>query len=812
MVPHLFTECEHLRLVLWRLLASKWSEVLDLQPSQTVNNSTGELLTGLLAEPFRSSDPESPWYTAASSDLDLWDALLSVTVRRFRSRGRPVNSGVLGTLAGQLGKFVPVDDDYETRCRRGSVTTLHCLAKAVASIAEPNPSAAEHVPAIFLGSVSDALVSAYMAETVPSKVTEMVENLATFLGTVPNDAVQPVIEALRGGLAMWMSDADKRVAGDLVDKLDAMYVAILGGITRAIESGSITASADTMDAYIELYAPRLSLANSESVPKAFQEMWCRAFQPLGAVEYSYDVATFLRDVLTAVPGLIIAEGLSTLESSESVYPHADEVPKLQQPQQVEDEEMDVVEDLASSDDLAEGNVDDSTHYDADVSETPSKRPRISNDEIVPSTPAEADTDVFGPKRAGSARRPRKSRARGSASTSSSPGPANTTVIPDTPMQETSPAEPQSLVGRVLGKISNVRNSSTASISGESARSEASSSVAEDTPTSSRSGRKRRRPRTAEAEAPAIVVEAPPTQVPTSAQPPPRTRNTRRSTQSRSVTPMLAPESPPSSPMTRSATRKRESRDESPSQGRSKRPRRTRSGVADDDDELRLSPASAARMQREEREAIAQQATTSRSRGSRARANATEEKKQREREERERVEREERERVEREERERVEREERERVEREERERVAHEEKEREEKRREEERQAKEREEQERREKEAEQARQEQEQREEAERQEQERLKNERQQKAREERERVAREAKERKERAARARSEERRRMEEERAREEVPATPAVNKGKGRQQAPVAPEPAPEPEQTTPEVSGRFDGELHACDQS
>lgn len=88
---------------------ARWIQVIDLQPSASASstNHTGALLVSLLSCPFRGKEVTSIWHHQASTeDLDIWDALLEVTVKRFRAKRVGSNFGVLESLAGHLSDYL----------------------------------------------------------------------------------------------------------------------------------------------------------------------------------------------------------------------------------------------------------------------------------------------------------------------------------------------------------------------------------------------------------------------------------------------------------------------------------------------------------------------------------------------------------------------------------------------------------------------------------------------------------------------------------------------------------------------------------
>ena len=64
-----------------------------------------------------------------------------------------------------------------------------------------------------------------------------------------------------------------------------------------------------MEDLISLYAPRLSLAQSVDVPRAFKDFYKVSFSSVRAENIPEAVRFFLEDVLAAVPGMIEVPGL-----------------------------------------------------------------------------------------------------------------------------------------------------------------------------------------------------------------------------------------------------------------------------------------------------------------------------------------------------------------------------------------------------------------------------------------------------------------------------------------------------------------------
>ncbi|KAL7423005.1 hypothetical protein Q5752_002303 [Cryptotrichosporon argae] len=422
-IPWIFETQEEYQLDVWRLLALKWTAVIDLQPSTSSTNHTGALLVSLLSHPFRGRQVTSVWHQSATQeDLAAWRALLEVAVLRFRARKAGSNVGVLDALAGHLADYL------EAGPKTSSTTiTLSCLAAAIAWIAFV-PTEHHHashftlnenyVPVDFLSLVGDALVEAYpqqtdsvlpAAQVISPAVGDVLDNLAGAVKSLPLEFVMPVLEPVQSALALWMADAAE-VASELCASLDTLYMTLLDALAGAIGAGHIPASSDTVNSLIELYAPRLSRAQSEDVPTAFQAFWARTFQDVRGVDFSDDVAGFLGDVMAAVPGMISAHGLAGGESWSEQESHA----RFPRAYTLRAEPKPIVEDVevaaeSASEAEAEAEVSEpvpTAAYDADVSTadapaSPSSSALVSetdSEEQASGEKASTTDDVFGPAR------------------------------------------------------------------------------------------------------------------------------------------------------------------------------------------------------------------------------------------------------------------------------------------------------------------------------------------------------------------------------------------------------------------------------
>nr|XP_031864327.1 uncharacterized protein CI109_000240 [Kwoniella shandongensis]KAA5531399.1 hypothetical protein CI109_000240 [Kwoniella shandongensis] len=353
-MPFLFEDNEEMQLDIWRLLVTKWNQVIDLQPSSatgTGTNHTGALLVSLLSGPFRGRQVTSYWHQSASQDdLAIWQSLLRVTVLRFRAKRAGANFGVLEALAGHLTDFL------ETGEKTSSTTiTLSCLASATSWLSftpsEYSQSSPWHidenyVPVDFLTLVSDALEESYpgsetqaaveqsfQAQTdgrvISPAVLDLLESLRAVFEKMPSEYVSQVLEPVRTGVTMWLEDVNRIASSELNQKLDEVYVTLLASLGEAIAADHLPAISETMNSLVDIFAPRLSRASSSTVPLAFQSFWQKTFGTVEGLTYSDDVAGFLKDVLAAVPGIITTPGLDvdadsqmSEEDSQAKYPHA----------------------------------------------------------------------------------------------------------------------------------------------------------------------------------------------------------------------------------------------------------------------------------------------------------------------------------------------------------------------------------------------------------------------------------------------------------------------------------------------------------
>ncbi|WVQ96627.1 hypothetical protein IAU59_003732 [Kwoniella sp. CBS 9459] len=401
-LPFIFEDCEEYQLDVWRLVAAKWTQVIDLQPSSTASstNHTGALLVSLLSGPFRGRQISSYWHRHADQDdLKIWQSLLRVTVLRFRAKRVGSNFGVIEALAGHLADFL--DEGEKTR---STTITLSCLTSAISWIsfvpsedshASPWQIDENYVPVDFLTLVNSALEESYPSADSQSStetetdtgvvispaVEELMISLKEMIKDVPAESVGSFLVALNSGLSLWMEDPEQLATGSMASQLDKLYVAVLHVLGQAIAASHIPVNSDTLNRLVDLYAPRLSRAQTSDVPLAFQAFWTQTFARATGLEYSDDVAGFLRDLLAAVPGMITAPGLtggSPLSGEQSLakYPHLDSTtPSAPEPE------------LPSTDDQI--RADEEVTEDVEMNE----QPAVTSNDVLAPTAGDYDADV-----------------------------------------------------------------------------------------------------------------------------------------------------------------------------------------------------------------------------------------------------------------------------------------------------------------------------------------------------------------------------------------------------------------------------------
>ncbi|OCF72794.1 hypothetical protein I204_06023 [Kwoniella mangroviensis CBS 8886] len=407
-MPFLFEDCEEVQLDVWRLLATKWTQIIDLQPSSMTSstNHTGALLVSLLSGPFRGRQITSYWHRQADkSDLEIWEDLLKVTVLRFRAKRFGSNCGVLEAVAGHLEDFLGEGENTSS-----TTITLSCLASAISWMSFSTPttegsqaspwhiSDEDFVPTDFLTLLNNALVEAYPVSDSQNEtqtkmdfspaVFDLLNNLVRVLESTPNQFVGKVLKPVQSGLAVWLEDSERVVEGEMNQQLDGIYISLLNTLSSSMPSEEHPINSETLNSLAELYIPRISRATSSAVPIAFQSFWNKNFgtASAGRLDYSEDVADFLRDLLMAVPGIIVCPGLegdSQLSEEESLarFPHVQQLPRPSVPEPIE---IEVEVELTNPE------------YDADISQSiEPTQPRLPlQHELDSQQPEEKDEDIL----------------------------------------------------------------------------------------------------------------------------------------------------------------------------------------------------------------------------------------------------------------------------------------------------------------------------------------------------------------------------------------------------------------------------------
>jgi hypothetical protein len=110
-------------------------------------------------------------------------------------------------------------------------------------------------------------------------------------------------------------------------QLDQFYTSLLFALTKTVVNGHLPSTGQTIDKLLDIYAPRLSRAQTQAVPMAFKRFWQACFATVDVETMSEDAVAFLSDVLSAVPGMIDVCGLD-MDASVSTVSHSHDLSGL----------------------------------------------------------------------------------------------------------------------------------------------------------------------------------------------------------------------------------------------------------------------------------------------------------------------------------------------------------------------------------------------------------------------------------------------------------------------------------------------------
>lgn len=160
---------------------------------------------------------------------------------------------------------------------------------------------------------------------------DLVESITPFIQQTTSDHVEKVIAELHSALSIWMADELRVADADLAGRLDELYVATLEAVSRAhprprpLSPMDFDAEpnaehtdeqqAQRLHTHIDLFAPRLSRAISSAVPTAFAAFWAAGGYEDIQLQGEESVWEFVRDVVDAVPDLIIVKGINDAVTS-----------------------------------------------------------------------------------------------------------------------------------------------------------------------------------------------------------------------------------------------------------------------------------------------------------------------------------------------------------------------------------------------------------------------------------------------------------------------------------------------------------------
>lgn len=249
----------------------------------------------------------------------------------------------------------------------------------------------KHVPVRLLAALSTSLFDSYptpetLAAGTQFAISPAVQSTISALGFVLQEAPtwatgHILADALRSGIRIWLSDTSRVASDSLGTALDKLYCSTLSLLSRSIEAGDVPTTGDTLDAYIDIYAPRLSRAQSPEVVRQFQHFWRRCFEGK-PIALSADARGFLQDVVAAVPGLINVIGLESVEwldetESEKKFPHSQSLAQRALPAASSDAGPSAI-----SSRPAEASVEIADSSVALQQDSPAKFPAAGEDELL----------------------------------------------------------------------------------------------------------------------------------------------------------------------------------------------------------------------------------------------------------------------------------------------------------------------------------------------------------------------------------------------------------------------------------------------
>ncbi|RXK36174.1 hypothetical protein M231_06579 [Tremella mesenterica] len=383
------------------------------------------------------------------NDLQIWSNLLRTTILRFRAKRVGTNMGVLESLAGHLNDYLTEETiimPMTIKCLTEAIRWVDSGLREENVVGQINETV---VPENLLELVDKTLRLVYASRVgsdwgvregnvrsenvgeedevvlenatseqnaerrsrdnsapqdgesnirkntqneqklITSAASELLSAVGEMIIAIPSTAIYEVLRLMKESLSIWLADDSVMVVEEDAVKLDNLYISILSSLLPAFESGHITLDSTIVNALVDIYAPRLSLAQSAEVPKTFQKFWNMTFGKVENLEYSPDVKEFLRDLSCAIPGMIQVQGLDlkgvmSEEESLSKYPHSQSL-RTTTIIQVDNVERPLVpittEDVVTPNEVLP-ELDQS--YDADVSQTP------SNSQPVKSAPVQVN--------------------------------------------------------------------------------------------------------------------------------------------------------------------------------------------------------------------------------------------------------------------------------------------------------------------------------------------------------------------------------------------------------------------------------------
>jgi hypothetical protein len=99
-------------------------------------------------------------------------------------------------------------------------------------------------------------------------------------------------------------------------QLDAVYIRVLGVLSRTLQSGDVPIDSASLRTYSDLIAFHVAASENQAVLAAFQSFWNSTFGTVAGLDFDEDLKDFLRSFMDTDSQFLIVPGLE-LVSQES---------------------------------------------------------------------------------------------------------------------------------------------------------------------------------------------------------------------------------------------------------------------------------------------------------------------------------------------------------------------------------------------------------------------------------------------------------------------------------------------------------------